>query len=183
MTFIEYHQSIITLQSVQIHLYFVRRCINQLTLKQIKLQEKVLLTPLAKPLVVLRAKLWSKCRVDPSGLPSTLHHTDNVSQVLTLQFLLKSFSGCLPGDDKSSANAGLNASSSADPTWYLNARRRCLYQIVDIGVDAESAVLPVCSSHIHQHHNISKTQLSIDCRREIHLHMQIDTFITTDACK
>lgn len=30
------------------------------------------LTPLAKPLVVFKAKLCSKCKVDPSGLPSTL---------------------------------------------------------------------------------------------------------------
>lgn len=30
------------------------------------------LTPLAKPLVVFREKLWPKTNVDPSGLPSTL---------------------------------------------------------------------------------------------------------------
>lgn len=37
------------------------------------------LTPLAKPLVVFRVKLWSKCRVAPSGLPSTLCHMDSVT--------------------------------------------------------------------------------------------------------
>lgn len=96
----------------------------------------------------------------------TVLHTDR----RVLAFMM-SFWHCIPGDDESSACAGLNTSSCADLTGSLNAQRRDIRQTVDVTVNADNAALPVFSSHVHQHHNIPKVQISIVCHRKVHLHM------------
>lgn len=88
----KYHMIEVTL----VHWFEYKNRSNRSTLKGNYAPVKVSLTPLAKPLVVLRAKNWSKHRVDPSGLPSTLYHTDKMKYCQTvrvLRFLWNSFLG------------------------------------------------------------------------------------------
>ena len=132
------------------------------------------LTPPPKPLVVFRAKLWLKWRVDPSGLPSTLQSHSQCYRCTSVTMCAGGFRcvcvRTVPGNDEGSACAGMNTYSCTDFTWGLNGRRRSLGPTVNVCINAHRAARPVFSSHIHQHDNISKMQPSIVCHSKIHLH-------------
>lgn len=110
--------------------------------------------------------LLQDCRQHYSD--KTLSHADK--QVSVFRIMLVSIQWRLPGDDESIAWAGLNTSSPADLTRGLNTQRRGVCQTVDVSVNADNAGLPVFSTHVHQHHNISKVQISIVRHWKVHLH-------------
>lgn len=84
---------------------------------------------------------------------------------------------CAPSNDEGSACAGLDSSSCTDSTRGLKARRGDLCQTVDVSINADCAALPFFSSHIHQHHNITKVQFSITGHSKIHLQTRTNTII------
>lgn len=136
-------------------------------------------------LLLQQSHSWSLRRTSERNvvlIPRDCHQrcNHNISRCV-LACLPMRFRGFVPGNDESGSCAGLN-SPRADSAGGLNARSRTHFHTVNVCVDAHCTGLPGFSSHIHQHHNISKVQSSVICDTETNLSTSADSGISTVSC-